>query len=165
MDVLDREYLDWLNERTERVKTVYFIPGMTEDNNVALLKSLFDKIDEYVKQNYYFIAYEHQTTDVGEISRYSFNDGNNKYTITKNDHGPEIVYSIQKDNSKTVYINLEDVKKKVIRGKENLEVLYRMKTISIYLRELNNMGVPMDRVEESIDRELKLIRDNKKRTC
>ena len=157
MDVLDREYLDWLKERIEKYTTIYCFPGMSEDKNVFLIEELFNRIDEYVKENYYF--------DVDEYgSKYSFRDLDNKYTIYKNDHGPEIVYSVQRANDRPSYIDLDDVKKRVVRGKENLEVLYRMRTISIYLRELEKMGVPMNVVETATKREFKLIRENKKRT-
>ena len=87
---------------------------------------------------------------------------NEKFVITKH-YGPDIIYSVRKDNKRLKYIDIDDIRKKTVRGRENLEVLYRMKTISLYLKELNKMGVPMDMVENATKREFSLIRHNNKR--
>ncbi len=156
MNVLSNEYLTWLGEATKGHKKVYCIPGMSNDPNVQLLEQLFEKIDEYVRVNYYFNVEEYG-------NNYTFRDDNGiKYTISKL-YGPDIVYSLVRDPNKTRYIDISDVRQKTVHGRENMEALYRMKTISIYLRELDKMGVPMDMVEESIQSEIRLIR-HKKRT-
>ena len=157
MDVLSKEYLTWLGEATKGRKKVYCIPGMSEDKNVQLLERLFEKIDEYVRVNYYFNIDEYG-------NNYTFIDDNGlKYTISKI-YGPDIVYTLVRDPNKTRFVNISDVRQRTVHGRENMEVLYRMKTISLYLKELDKMGVPIDMVEGSINSEIRLIRHKKRTT-
>ncbi len=154
MDVLDKEYLNWISQNTMDGKTLFYSSGMKEEEkDYAGIEELFNRVDQYVKHFYYFNVEEY-----GYI--YNVRDRNNFYTLSKI-YGPNIAYSITRDETRVNYIDLDDVRKNVLRGRENLEVSSRMQAIALHLRELNKIGVPMDLVEQETNKEIRLLKTKK----
>ena len=153
MDVLGEEYLKWIEESTRDGRGVFCVVGAQEDEYNQALPSLFSRIDTYVRTNYYF--------DVEEFGRaYNFTDGKSFYTIHMI-FGPDVGYLLRRTNDKPSYIHLDDVRSNVVRGRQNLEVLQRMKEISNQIHELNAMGAPMDLVEAETSRQIRLLKQQR----
>ena len=155
MDIFDKKFLDWIAKNTEDDNKLFYVSGSETNKELTLLEPLFQRVDEYVKSFYYLNVEEY-----GSI--YNISERNNFYTLSML-YGPEIAYSLERDEHKVNYIDLNDVYNNVVRGRENIEVSNRMKAIAFHLRELNKIGVPMDLVEQETSRTIKLIKTKNNR--
>ena len=153
MDVLSEEYLAWLEEETKDGNGLFCVVGSNAEGNQKYIADLFDRVDKYVKENYYF--------DVEEFGRiYNITDGKNFYTLYSV-FGPDIAIFLRRANKKPSYINLDDVRQNVVSGKQNQEVLERMKTISRELKALSELGAPMELVASETKREILTLKMRK----
>ena len=155
MDVLDKSYLDWVSKNTENGKKLFYVEGSDSKDLSCGLEELFKIVDDYAKEHYYF-----NVEDYGNV--YNISDRNNYYTLSLL-QGPTSAYSLKRDKDKTSYIDVKDIKNNVVRGRENLEVLNRMKAISLHLKELSKLGVPMDLVERETSKEIRLLKTKNNR--
>ncbi len=155
MDVFSEEYLKWMERETREGRGVFCVSGAQTDEYNQSLPELFNRIDNYVRTNYYF--------DVEDYGRaYNFTDGSNLYTIYTI-FGPEVGYLLRRTPDKSSYIHLDDVRSNVVRGRQNLEVLQRMKEISHQIHELADMGAPMDLVEAETTSQIRLLKQQKRK--
>jgi hypothetical protein len=153
MDVLSKEYLDWVSESTKDGKTIFYSVDISKTKESGI-EELFKRVDGYAKKFYYFNVEEFG-------SKYNITDRRNFYTISML-YGPDVAYRLERDEGKANYIDLNDVKMNVIRGRENLEVSNRMKAIALHLSELSKMGVPMDLVETETVKEIHTLKLKRK---
>ena len=147
MNVFSEEYLNWLAEQTKNGERLFYTEGSPNESLAQGIETLFKEVDDYAKIFYYY-----NTEEFG--STYNVRDRSNFYTLAMH-YGPLIGYSIRRDEGKANYLDLGDVEKRVLRGKENLEVFDLMKEISRDIKRLKQMGVPMDTVRQEVDREIR----------
>ena len=154
MDVLSDEYLKWLSENVSDEKKLLCIPGFCNNSNVLLLEELFKRIDDYAKRNYYL-----NVTCFGYA--YDITDGTNFYLLESVTDGEEIAYLIRRANNRANYIHINDVRKNVVVGKDNLEISNAMHGIIDNIRLLDEMGISMDTVERETSKQMRLLRYKK----
>lgn len=141
MNVLSDEFFDTLIANIGNGKIYNF----NYSNPVSTqIEKLFDSINKYARSNYLF-----NTKEYG-----------NKYIIRYNDYffevgvlyGEDPVYYISLVESKDVlsYFDIHDVRNNTIRGKENIVVSEYMKNITLEIKELLKMGVPVEPIEDEI---------------
>lgn len=147
MNVFSRSYLDWIAEQTKNGEKIFYTEGSPNESLASGIEELFKEVDAYAKTFYYF-----NTEEFGSI--YNVRDKNNFYTLSLH-YGPLIGYSIRRDEGKANYLDLADVERRLLSGKENLVVFEIMQEINHGIKRLKQMGVPMDTVRQEIDREVR----------
>lgn len=138
MNIYSDEYYELLNKELDKSGVVSSVDGE--------LVELFEKIDEYVKKFYYF-----NVKSYGYV--YDFMHKNDKYEISKV-YGPNILYTLVRNDNAANYIDIHEVGIGLLRGKENLEVFDRMREIMNNLEALKRMNVPMDDINHEINNKI-----------
>ncbi len=138
MNIYSDEYYELLNKELDKSGVVSSVDGE--------LVELFEKIDEYAKKFYYF-----NVKSYGYV--YDFMHKNDKYEISKV-YGPNILYTLVRNDNASNYIDIHEVGIGLLRGKENLEVFDRMREIMNNLEALKRMNVPMDDINHEINNKI-----------
>ena len=138
MNIYSDEYYELLNKELDKSGVVSSVDGE--------LVELFEKIDEYAKKFYYF-----NVKSYGYV--YDFMHKNDKYEISKV-YGPNILYTLVRNDNAANYIDIHEVGIGLLRGKENLEVFDRMREIMNNLEALKRMNVPMDDINHEINNKI-----------
>ncbi len=146
MNIYDDDYFNWLNKEIDKNGSTSNIGASDEKYNRSSIEELFEYIDEYVKEYHYY-----NVKLYGYI--YNFRHNDDFYEISKA-YGPNILYTIKRNNNASSYIDIDDIKLGQIRGRENLEVCDIMDNILYELTLLNNMNVPLDSIKEDLDKKI-----------
>ncbi len=155
MDVFSEKFLNWLSEETKDGKRIFYAEGLNDGSNRCGLETLYKEVDNYAKMFFYY-----NTEEYGRV--YNIKDRDNLYTLSMF-QGPTIGYFIQATKSKANYLDLDDVKRGLLRGKENIQVFEYMQEVTRALRGLKAMGVPIDVVSREVDSELRSLRSIEQR--
>ena len=149
MDVFDREYLDWLDQKTKNGKSVFFDDDFSSSDLAKGIRELFNEVDLYARTFY--------CLNVGEFeNEYNIRDGNNLYRISKL-YGPTIAYSLKRYESDEEYLDLENIKHGILSGDENIAVYTLMEEINRDLDKLRELGASMETINSIMMKKIRLL--------